>query len=69
MQGILQDVYLEMVNEALKKGKDKLPENIIRCCECGRSDKTLRKLHSKVYACTDCINKRAVKKVVDKKEK
>lgn len=60
---ILENVYLELATEALKK-KDKPSGTTIRCCECGRCDVTLRKIHSKVYACVDCVNKKTAVEVV-----
>lgn len=52
---ILKSVYLDLVNNAQKH---QIIGNIIRCCDCGRCDKTLKKIDKGVYACTDCITKR-----------
>lgn len=65
---ILARAYVGIVTDALKKG-DKRTDNIIRCCKCGRCDVTLRKLHDQVYACTDCINKRAAEEVLAERKK
>lgn len=66
---ILANAYIDLVNDALKKSKNKPRGSIIKCCECGRCDVTLKKIHSKFYACTDCINKKTVEKAIEKRKK
>lgn len=56
---MLERAYIGMVEDALKKG-GKRTDGVVRCCKCGRYDVTLKKMHKDVYACTDCINKRAI---------
>lgn len=53
---IIADAYLELAEEALRNPK-RIPEKIVRCCKCGRCNVTLRKIHTDVYACSDCIEK------------
>ena len=53
---ILANAYLSLVEDALKNpNKNKLSGSAVKCCKCGRSDVTLRKLHKDVYACPGCI--------------
>ena len=56
---MLERAYIGLAEDALKKGVRK-SDGVLRCCECGRTDVTLRKLHKDIYACTDCINKRGI---------
>lgn len=65
---MLERAYIGMVEDALKKG-GKRTDNVLRCCKCGRCDVTLKKLHKDVYACTDCINKRAINEAQKEMEK
>lgn len=51
---ILANAYLSLVEDALKN-PNKFAGKTVRCCRCGRSDVTLRKLHKDVYACPGCI--------------
>lgn len=59
-KGMMARAYLGLVEDALKKGEKRVG-NVLRCCKCGRSNVTLKKLHKEkgIYACTKCINDRA----------
>ena len=50
IEKILQDVYLSLLNKELKHPSG----TKVRCCKCGKSDTTLRKLPDGQYICNSC---------------
>lgn len=61
-ENIIANAYLELAEEALKN-KKYIAEKIVRCCKCGRCNVTLRKIHTDVYACPECISKSVAKEL------
>ena len=81
---MMNRAYIGLASEAMKNSKKKNlnKDNAIRCCNCGRSDVTLKKIydrryaraerpfgHEDIYACEACLNERALQEAAKEQKK